>query len=725
MQDQLPTRRSQSIAIGMINLQPSPGPVLLRPWLGEDSLDSSHSHQAVPHILSDDSVSSAFATEGGCALPRMGPVAFGESAAGRPSSPHSKGKTGTHDQAIEAPCTHARSALKPVPPVSTKQHEDHGLTDCHHVSVQPINLLELTPQSSHVCRDCGKEAKWTVNGSQSAILQRASLLLCLAFAVLIFQVMDAGGAHVILAHQDPLTKTALSGRIAFLVGQSIGSFIGCSLHSMGKWALLVDLALANVFATLAGTSSSYIVLDVFRGLTGVTSGIFLSLVLIDLRCLMASCIPRSIAALLLLILAAVAQIAGGWLSTLVVHSQHWHWLYWGGSVALFCNICAIVVLVRPRGRPAARPLREAQDGKSAIDPLKGTALVVWLPLTHPHLSLTTLSMAIAACIYVSILATVQFLWKLTFRFSLHRAYLTTTVCLLVSTLLALILATLLGQEQPRRTTEGLPSYDEKATRAAGCRSTLPERTLLHTAVALLVIACSLLLLALATKTTISWVATALLLVIIGTASFLAIDSGLRYVFDIYRPTCDGQGDWGRHYVAAATGSCVGTVIGACAQALMMAPLAFVKLGFSTLACVLACCAFSGAVIAAAVCRLGPGWRKKRWDTIGSHEEGHNGSTQAPRRVPLQVSAPRLQASTYPMTFRGPSLRLNEDVEELDVLKSSTLSASPASGTLYKSNRQQSPFSSSNVDLSSEISEAVGDRRQQSMDNFRSVSGYRI
>lgn len=98
---------------------------------------------------------------------------------------------------------------------------------------------------------------------------------------------------------------------------------------------------------------------------------------------------------------------------------------------------------------------------------------------------------------------------------------------------------------------------------------------------------------------------------------------------------------------------------------------------------------------------------------GSH--GHD-------TTPLQVTAAELQMSTYPMTFQGPSLRHHHDVEELDALKSSTLSTSPASGTMYKSSHQQSLFSSSTIDLCTDFGDAIGERRQQPMDHTRSVAG---
>jgi hypothetical protein len=278
------------------------------------------------------------------------------------------------------------------------------------------------------------------------------------------------------------------------------------------------------------------------------------------------------AALPVLLLAALAHTFGGWLSTLIVHSLHWQWLYWGSSIALFCNTCAIVFLVSPKKVRRPSPLEQAQDKSAIVAFFKRSALVAWLPLTHPHLSLATMSMAIAACIHVTILATLHFLWKLAFRFTSRRALLTTTVCVLISSLLALVIVALLGKKHPGKAGKRLTLYDEKSPQAAGCRGSLPERALFQTAIALLVMAGGLLFMALATKTTVSWVASALLLVIIGTASLLTIDSGLRYIFDIYRPTGDGQGDWGKHYVVAASGSCLGTVIGACAQALMMSPL---------------------------------------------------------------------------------------------------------------------------------------------------------
>lgn len=580
MRDQL------SRAFGKVPLQSSTGPVMLRPWLGEDSFDSSMASQAVPHVphvVTGNSANSALSIDGVCTLPRVASIAFGESAAGRPTNE----QTGTRSQTTDAPYASGLAHSEAVHCLSMKRPEDGGQafsqidiadeqddqrTDCRYVTVESANLLSVTAQTARICRDCGKVIAPSLHSSPSTVLPRASVLLCLAFSLLVFQVIDAGGAHVVLAHQNPLSKTALSGRVAFLIGQSIGSFVGSSLHSMGRWALLVDLALGSLFAAIAGTSITYIMLDIFRGLTGVTSGIMLSLVLHDLRSLLASWVPTSMAALLVLLLAAVAQVCGGWLSPLIVHSLHWQWLYWGSSIALFCNTCATAFLVSLKRAQRSSSLQQAQNKRATVAFLKRSALVVWLPITHPHLSLATMSMAIAACIHVTVLATVHFLWKLTFRFSSHRAFLTTTVCLLISLLLALVIVAILGRKHPGKGGKRLTLYDEKSPQAAGCRGALPERALLQTAIALLVMAGGLLFMALATKTTVSWVATALLLVIIGTASLLTIDSGLRYILDIYRPTGDGQGDWGKHYVVAASGSCLGTVIGACAQALMMSPL---------------------------------------------------------------------------------------------------------------------------------------------------------
>lgn len=578
MQDQLPP------AFGRTPPKASTDPVLLRPWLAEDSLDSTTSTQVAPHIILSGSEGSRHTADGSYTLPRVPSIAFGESAAGRPSEE----QQGTQSHAIGAVHASAYARSEPVHYVTIKNTEDHGLafgqqaitdeqinpgTDCRFVTVEPTSLLGVTPQPTRICRDCGRVFMPSLDSSSPTVLRRVFLLLCLACSLLVFQIVDAGGAHVILAHQNPLSKTALSGRVAFIIGQSIGSFVGSAIYWMGRWALLFDLVLGALCAAIAGTSTTYVILDIFRGLTGLTSGICLGLVLLDFRCLLASWVARSIAALLVLILAAAGQIAGGWLSTLIVHSVRWQWLYWGSSIALFCNSCALVFLVGPhKESPHARPLQQTQGGTATVAIVRRSALVVWLPLTHPHLSLATLSMALAACIYVSLLATVHFLWKVTFHFTSHRALLTTTVCLLISSLLALIIDALLGEQQSCKTTKRLTLYDEKSLRAAGCRGVLPEGALFHTAVALLVIGCGLLFLALATKTSVSWVATALLLIIIGTATLLTIDSGLRYIFDIYRPTSDGQGDWGKPYVIAASGSCIGTVFGACAQALMMAPL---------------------------------------------------------------------------------------------------------------------------------------------------------
>ncbi|CAO1634025.1 unnamed protein product [Sympodiomycopsis kandeliae] len=448
------------------------------------------------------------------------------------------------------------------------------------------------------------------------------------FAVQILDSGLSGPMNDSSLDQPPDSAAAMGGRLAFFWGEAIGIFLGAFLYRFGPWILVANITLAGVFALVAGFSQTYFALNILRGLIGLCGGVIFMFSIGNLLDMLPSSRNRYLGLLFLISLISIPQLTGPWVAQAFQDNLSWRWLYWAAAIATACAVPFLMLLAREPWLARVSTPNAVHDGRHG--PGQGFRVFI-LPFSllvmHPHLLLSSISTMFGLSIFTLLLINIHSLWVDTYHFTDTQAGVATTICSLLGLITALLWTLTTAAFRADKPKRRLHLDEDGYIRVTPSKR--PEQRLFKVAGGLLMSAITLFLIAITVRTSVHWVAAALLFTILAAGVILSIIGALHYPIEVYHPASalivatssqelpNLQGlteeqHWGRQFTLSAVAGLVGVTLSVVGIMTFIAPAGLHHLGFSTLCVVLACCALVAAGTTVLLLRLGAGMRQKAW-----------------------------------------------------------------------------------------------------------------
>lgn len=526
----------------------------------------------------------------------------------------------------------------PGTPPLTPAIEQHG-----HFENQPLE--EPTWEQPHRAALLRRETNRTILStldeasvrSEGQFTLRTGLTFGFFGAVLFaVQILDSGLSGPVdddTLDQPANSPAAMGGRLAFFWGEALGIWLGAFLYRLGPWILVGDITLAGVFALVAGFSKTYFALNILRGLIGFCGGVIFMFSIGNLLDMLPSSRNRYLGLIFLVLLISIPQLTGPWVAKGIQNTLSWRWLYWAAAIATACAVPFLMLLAREPWLARVSTPNAVHDGRHG--PGQGFRVFILpysLLIMHPHLLLSSISTMFGLGIFTMLLINVHSLWVDTYNFTDTQAGVATTICSMMGLFTALIWTLVTAAFRADKPKRRLHLDEDGYIRVTPSKR--PEQRLYKVAGGLLMSAITLFLIAVTVRTSVHWVATALLFTILAAGVILSIIGALHYPIEVYHPASaliiatsfdelpnlhglTEEQHWGRQFTLSAVAGMVGLTLTVVGIMTFIAPAALKSLGFSTLCVVLACCALAAAGSTVLLLRLGAGMRQKAWR---SHHE---------------------------------------------------------------------------------------------------------
>ena len=486
------------------------------------------------------------------------------------------------------------------------------------------------------------------------------------------QILDSGlsGPMADDTLDQPATSAAaMAGRMSFFWGEAFGIFLGAFLYRFGPWILVGDITLAGVFALVAGFSQTYFALNILRALIGLCGGVIFMFSIGNLLDMLPSSRNRYLGLLFLISLISIPQLTGPWVAQAFQSNLSWRWLYWAAAIATACAVPFLMLLAREPWLARVSTPNAVHDGRHG--PGQGFRVFILpysLLLMHPHLLLSSISTVFGLGTFTLLLINVHSLWVDTYHFTDTQAGVATTICSLIGLITALVWTLVTASFRADKPKRRLHLDEDGYIRVTPAKR--PEQRLYKVAGGLLMSAITLFLIAVTVRTSVHWVATALLFSILAAGVILSIIGALHYPIEVYHPASaliiaslfEGlpnfkglteEQHWGRQFTLSAVAGMVGITLSFVGLMTFIAPAAVKNVGFSTLCVILACCALVAAGTTVLLLRLGAEMRQKAWKShhasMKRAEEWRAGRRLGDAELGLGVST---HAEQEPQSRRG-------------------------------------------------------------------------